>query len=225
MLIRTAPAGVSVVMALAALAGGCASVGTGAVPAAMPTPASVSDARSGVLRSRPPSDGVQWAPGERLTWSDFRGVPEATSAAAAVTTYALAWETACTTDGFSFRVASVFLPEQSWVRASVLDRFQESQRTLAHEQAHFDISEIHARLTRQALSRLSTPCRLTERELAEIVQPIVEADQVMQTRYDRETAHGLNVLQQEAWGGDIARRLRELERYAGGDEAVTKEQG
>jgi hypothetical protein len=151
-------------------------------------------------------------------------VPEATSTAAAVTTYALAWETACTTDGFSFRVASVFLPDQSWVRVSVLDRLEESQRTLAHEQAHFDISEIHARRTRQAFSRLSTPCRLTEQQLSEIVQPIVDADQAMQTRYDEETAHGLNQRQQEAWGGDIARRLRDLERYAGVGVAATKEQ-
>lgn len=200
-------------VAVLAIAAGCATGGPMPVPA--PMPAAASDARSTVLRSRPPSDGLAWISGERLTWADFRGEPVATSTAAAVTTYALAWETACTPDGFSFRVTSVFLPEQSWVRATTLDRFEASQRTLGHEQTHFDISEIHARRIRQALSRLSTPCALTETQLGEIVAPIVQADQEMQERYDRETAHGVLILQQATWNDDIGRRLRDLERYAG----------
>lgn len=208
---RALRAGVTV---LSALATGCAAAGTGPVPAPLPVLASGADSRSSALRTRPPGDGVRWSAGERLTWSDFRAEPVATSAAAAVTTYALAWETACTPDGFSFSVASVFLPDQSWVRASTLDRFEESLRTLRHEQTHFDMSEVHARLIRQALSRLSTPCALTETQLSEIVAPIVQADQEMQGQYDRETAHGLVMLKQVEWDERIARRLRDLERYA-----------
>jgi hypothetical protein len=159
-------------------------------------------------------EAIPWTADRPLRWTDFRGRPDDDLDVAAVTSYALSWESNCTPDGFTFRVTSVFLPDQSWVQPDVLDRESSSQVTLAHEQAHFDLSEIQARKMRRALSRMVRPCRLTEEELTAALRPIVVEDATRQARYDRETSHGLDRPQQVRWEAEVGRELESLERYA-----------
>lgn len=163
---------------------------------------------------RPAPDSIPWSASRPLAWADFRGQPDMSNSVAAVTTYALAWESDCTSDGFRFAVASVFLPEQSWVKPDVPARVEEGRRTLAHEQTHFDLSEVHARKMRRALARAATPCRLTQAQLESIVEPFIREDQVLQGRYDHETRNGLDVVHQARWDEDVAQQLEALSRYA-----------
>jgi hypothetical protein len=158
---------------------------------------------------------LAWSAARPLAWSDFRGRPDLESPVAAATSYALTWESDCSPEGFRFRVTSVFLPDQSWVKPDVLSRSQENARTLAHEQTHFDLSEVHARRMRRVLSRLVTPCRLTEEQLAAALDPVRREDAARQDRYDRETDHGLDRAQQARWDDEVRRELSDLEQYAG----------
>lgn len=191
--------------ALAVLAGACAARPAGPFPGA---PVAVRVPQDQAL------DAIVWSADRPLTWADFRATPEGDADVAAVTTYALTWESNCTPDGFSFRVSAVFLPDQSWVKPEVVARPERSQLTLAHEQAHFDISEIQARKMRRELSRLASPCRLTEEELAAALGPLVVEDSELQRRYDQETTHGLDLPQQSRWESEVMRDLESLERYA-----------
>lgn len=193
-----------VVVCLASVAASCAAVDRARFPGAVDR----------AIEAPPPPGAIVWSAPRRLTWSDFAGEPDSGSGAAALTTYLLSWQAGCDRDGFSFRVASAFLPDQSWVKPAVLERPAESRRALGHEQTHFDISEVQARKMRRALSRLVTPCTLTEEQLAAAIDPIVREDADLQGRYDRETDHGLDVPQQVRWDDDVRRELEALGRYA-----------
>ena len=185
------------------VAAGCAGTATGPFPGAP-----VHE------RGEPSPEAIPWSAERRLTWADFRGRPDLASGVAAVTTYAITWESDCSPDGFRFRVTSVFIPDQSWVKPDVPALDEESRRTLAHEQTHFDLSEIQARKLRRELGRLVMPCRLTEEELAAAVAPLFQEEVDLQRRYDRETNHGLDRAQQARWEDDVRRELEALNRYA-----------
>lgn len=188
---------------------GCAAATGPAVPEALP-PVPVRAGSADTV-----AGAIQWSSNRPLTWADFAGVPQLRGRTAAVTTYVLWWKADCGRDGFAFEVVSGFVRERSWVKPSVLSRYEESRRALEHEQTHFDLSEVHARRMRQALGRLRRPCEMTEEELYDAVSPIVLDDQRAQATYDRETAHGLDRLQQAAWDENVARQLTSLERYSG----------
>jgi len=187
----------------------CAAGAGRGVPAAMPSV----PVRAGSTDTI--AGAIHWSAARPLTWSDFAGAPQLAGRTAAVTTYVLWWRADCSRDGFAFEVVSGFVREHSWVKPSVLDQYEESRRALGHEQTHFDLSEVHARKMRQALGRLRRPCEMTDEELYDVVNPFVLEDQRAQARYDRETAHGLDLRQQAVWDEDVARQLTSLERYIG----------
>jgi hypothetical protein len=144
----------------------------------------------------------------RLTWDDFQGDPPADGSEGAVTAYTLysAWK--CRGDAFEFRVVAGFRPRQSWVKAIVLRDSVQRRTVLVHEQTHFDLAEVHARLMRRTFRELERPCRQSDGELSALAQRLGQAEKAEQRRYDAETKHGLSASQQAAWSGAVARRLR-----------------
>jgi hypothetical protein len=96
-----------------------------------------------------------WSAARRLVWSDFQGPPPSEGSEGAKTTYALysAWK--CRGDAFQYRVVAGFRTMQSWVKPVVLRDSAQSRSILAHEQVHFDLAEVHARLMRRYFAGLA----------------------------------------------------------------------
>jgi len=108
---------------------------------------------------------------------------------------------------FEFRVIAGFRPQQSWVKAIVLNDSTERRTVLGHEQTHFDLAEAHARRIKWAFGGLARPCAKTDAELSALAQRLAQQEKAEQRRYDDETNHGLLAAQQAAWSRDVARRL------------------
>jgi len=148
-----------------------------------------------------------WSAGRRLVWGDFQGSPPAEGPEGAKTTYALytAWK--CRGDAFEFRVVAGFQTARSWVKPAVLRDTVQSRTILAHEQVHFDLAEVHARLMRRYFAGLAGACRQSDTQLSAIVQRLEEETSAEQRRYDAETNHGLLAERQAEWGVQTRRRL------------------
>ena len=125
----------------------------------------------------------------------------------AKTNYALysAWK--CRGEAFQFRVVAGFRTKQSWVKPAVLRDTAQSRSILAHEQTHFDLAEVHARLMRRYFAGLANACRKTDAQLTALVRQLEDEAGAEQRRYDGETNHGLLADRQAEWSLQTRRRL------------------
>jgi predicted secreted Zn-dependent protease len=108
---------------------------------------------------------------------------------------------------FEFRVIAGFRPRQSWVKAVVLNDTTQRRTVLGHEQTHFDLAEVHARIMRRAFGELAQPCAKTDAQLSALAQRLAQEERAEQRRYDAETNHGLLAGPQAAWTLQTRRRL------------------
>ncbi|WP_253279788.1 DUF922 domain-containing protein [Nonlabens sp. MIC269] len=158
-----------------------------------------------VLNSNP-SEYFTYEDHPVLTWEDFKGVPpqNARHFASVNTGIAYSYEVKILKGDFhlSYEVESQFYPQLSWKK-----NIQESSRDLlAHEQLHWDISEIYARKLRTALSKYR-PRKSYKTDLNEIFQKIESERRKLQKQYDRETNHGINKEEQARWYIKIKEQL------------------
>lgn len=151
--------------------------------------------------------GIPWSAARRLAWSDFQGTPPDDGTEAAKTAYAFysAWK--CRGEAFQFRVVAGFRPRQSWVKAAVLRDSVQSPSILAHEQTHFDLAEVHARIMRRYFAGLAGACRKTDAQLSALAQQLEDEAGAEQRRYDAATNHGLLADRQAEWSLQTRRRL------------------
>lgn len=149
---------------------------------------------------------IQWSPLRKLTWSDYKGTPyrdQDTNIAA---------RTNCRfgikINGVNVDVISEFIPERSNVRPG-----KETAALLAHEQLHFDLCEVYARLLRKELRKAP----LTNANVAAISRDAFlkyyDAYKERQIIYDNETHHGLNPDKQNLWNAQVATALADLAAY------------
>lgn len=183
------------------------------------------------------AEEIEWHADRPLTWSDFKGPVDhnAPSRNVAQTAASLGWsyeietsisDGSCTYRVSELRISAVFHPEESWVRPG-----HKNSAVLAHEQGHFDITEIHRRMFREevgALLRSPRPCEgrttrkvsnFIERELARLVkepyEKIWREHLRVQDAYDSQTGHGTDAAAQRAWleliaDGIAGKRWQEL---------------
>ena len=111
---------------------------------------------------------------------------------------------------------ATFDPAQSWwrpspdnARSSPTRSSQKEAQLLAHEQLHFDLTEIAVRRIRKRFEELKDAC--AEPGGSEIIPGEIEKIdrdlQEEQRRYDRETAHGVNAAAQAKWAEKIRKLL------------------
>ncbi|MCB0373357.1 MAG: DUF922 domain-containing protein [Muricauda sp.] len=152
-------------------------------------------------------EGILWDKNKRLTWANFRGkvppaaVPAATTASGISYTYTanlLHHEVK-----LDFEVNAYFYPNESWYNPTVC-----TENTLAHEQLHFDISELFARKMRNRLRRTSFSDNV-KAEVREIYQDILKELADYQDQYDWETNFSRNFEKQGEWNQKIAKALEE----------------
>ncbi len=155
----------------------------------------------------------------KLEWSDFRGQPEENSslafAAASVNTgftYQWSYNKESEVPYFEYEVDSFCYPLLSWVREG-----QKTDYLLAHEQLHFDISELHARIMRMRLKEYKIK---NDKDIGEVGEDLKRMNKVverlrasMQEQYDAETDHSKNEVQQEKWNKKVKHLLIYYKAY------------
>jgi hypothetical protein len=159
-------------------------------------------------------DAVAWSADRPLAWTDFRGAAPSGGMEGAQTVYSLFYGLRCSRDVFQFQVTTGVLPRASWVKPTVLASAEESRRTLAHEQTHFDLSEVHARRMRKYFGDLFRPCDQPLDRWRAVAQKYTRDEAAAQVRYDDETRHGLIAARQQAWTLDVAEQLKLLAAFA-----------
>ncbi|SFW75233.1 DUF922 domain-containing protein [Chitinophaga sancti] len=152
-------------------------------------------------------EAIQWTPTYKLSWTDYKGKPGRDQ------DEHIAARTNCRfgikISGTHVDVTSEFICARSNVRPG-----QQTPSLLAHEQLHFDLCEVYARLLRKELGKAP----LTNANVAAISRDAFlkyyDAYKQRQIIYDHETRHGLNQDQQKLWNAQVATALADLAAYA-----------
>jgi hypothetical protein len=162
----------------------------------------------------------------KVSWDDFRGP--------VINGRQVAW-IAATVALEPIEVDVVQTEQGDWLASprypvvyALMDKLQSGVRpgkrvdyTLAHEQVHFDIAEVHARRLHRALQEIEV--RAPERSQSlyagvlraaqEAWQRTLESLSETQHRYDGETGHGLRKKAQKKWAREVAEMLAAEEAY------------
>lgn len=155
---------------------------------------------------------IAWKEGLRLTWDDFKGVPDTASAYFALTQYSFSYTEHAGKDKRSvIDVSCAFDPIKSWKKKEHL-----SPELLLHEQLHFHAAEVYARKMRKAFEEYAKTHDRgvnTAADLNKIFQQLYKECTAYQSKYDKESDHSVNKEQQELWRARIMADLKELSAY------------
>jgi Bacterial protein of unknown function (DUF922) len=170
-----------------------------------------------------PPPVIEWSADRPLTIRDFKGKAPARATAASLSSVAIeaSWE--CDGGRGTWRARAVFDPAWSWWREINQNIWQSGDAPslmapkddggrglLAHEQVHFDLTEIWAGRIRAALASLESACRTPggSRTIEQSVADLQRGWQDEQKKYDQDTDHGLDAARQRDWTAKAARTLK-----------------
>ena len=164
------------------------------------------------LSAQEKNEKIKWDEKRPLNWADFKAEPDTTNDYSANTnsgmSYSWNYSTASGKPVLEHEVFSNFYPNLSWVKD-----IENEEYLLAHEQLHFDISELHARKLRRAIEEYEI-ARNIRQDLKRIYSKI-EADRVaMQNQFDRETSHSENRKAEMKWRKFVASELEKFKDYS-----------
>lgn len=151
---------------------------------------------------------VPWREGKKLTWSMFKGQPENLGNFVASTNSGISLSFGIRTMGdevqVDYSVQSYFYPNDSWYSSGNV-----TEIVLAHEQTHFDISELFARKLRQKFDAI--PKTKDFKKYAKEIYHKNEEDRVnMQDQFDKQTDHSRLEKVELKWEAFVQ---DQLERY------------
>ena len=148
----------------------------------------------------------------KLDWSDFRGEPKSESSFDASLNTGITYQWSISKDygkiELKYQVDSFCYPSLSWVKKG-----QSTKYLLQHEQLHFDISELHARIMRKKLKEYK-PSKNVRKDLNKIYKRVERMRINMQELYDLETNHSKNNENQKKWGEKIKNLMEYYKEYA-----------
>jgi hypothetical protein len=151
-------------------------------------------------------NSILWQEGSKLTWDDFKDKPNASSPYKAFTESEIKTEMAAKNTEAHISIKTFFDKNKSWVK-------NKTDELLAHEQLHFDITELWARKFRQKVSGKTFSYKTFQKEINAIQSDIYKGSKEMQTDYDKETQHSIVVASQKKWEKKIADDLQKLSAY------------
>lgn len=155
---------------------------------------------------------MMWHETTKLTWADFKAIPDPKSDAVALTASGITFGYSVKTSGerivdFSTMVEAHFYPNKSWYLKE-----KGSTYILGHEQLHFDITELYARKFREQITKLQVNQNVRE-QMNRLHASINEAVNETQKLYDVQTNHSMNKAMQKEWETTIQNELNKLEDY------------
>ena len=142
-------------------------------------------------------DHIIWNKARKLTWNDFKGKAPADTPVAALTASGISYSFSSVQQGdemvIRYIVTANFYPSRSWYQP----RYG-SNNVLAHEQLHFDITELFARKFRHRLDTTRFTENIKE-EVRAIFRQINKELSEFQDRYDLETNSSRLLDRQREW--------------------------
>lgn len=161
---------------------------------------------------QPVDNSILWSETSRLEWSDFKGNPDLFIDAVALTASGLSSDLSAKTTKtklieFEVIVEARFYPDQSWYKKEFANSL-----VLAHEQLHFDITELHARKLRQRIDHAELTINI-KKEISKLSEIVNKELKVMQKQYDRETSYSRNIETQIRWHKFVRTKLNRLSKY------------
>lgn len=157
---------------------------------------------------------IQWNKNRPLTWSDFKGKPSPSNDYKASTNSGMSISWSLSESGnkvtlVDYEVKANFYPESSWKKEDI----QKKDYILAHEQLHFDISELHARKLRKALAEYEGG-KNVQKELKDIYRKHEKERQKMQNTFDAESDHSRIEEEELRWRDYVQKELEKYRAYA-----------
>jgi hypothetical protein len=173
-------------------------------------PQALAGAQAGASKQVVYSEGdniIPWTPERRLAWDDFLCEPKKEGDAVASTSTSLGLSYKVRDNQLTFHITCDFSKEKSWgaLRTDYI---------LAHEQGHFDITEIHARKLYEALYNYQLDPVTFKADIAAIYNQIVKEKEDMQEAYDGQTDHSRRKGLQTEWLGKIDTLLDATEMFS-----------
>ncbi|MBC6490278.1 DUF922 domain-containing protein [Flavihumibacter stibioxidans] len=153
-------------------------------------------------------ENINWRSRRILNWNDFKGNPVAAASNAALTSTSILINFGYDDQSLTYKIQCVFYPQKSWTKV-------QSNHILAHEQGHFDISQLFTRKLHKALSEYRFRAASVDRDVQKIYQQISQDQAAFQQLYDNETNYSRNLAEQKNWQDKIEKELEELKPYAG----------
>ena len=148
---------------------------------------------------------IAWESNKKLSWKDFKGNPNANGGFVASTSSGMSQSYVINGNGLlnkkETHVTAHFYPEYSWYSAK-----DTTARLLKHEQTHFDITEIHARILNRRIQSYAFTSN-SKKEVKALYEQVEEERRVMQRAFDKETNHSINREAERKWEEKIARLL------------------
>lgn len=152
-------------------------------------------------------DKIVWSKKQKLTWNDFQGRPEGNhSPKVAVTSSNIKISYQYSNKGItSYAVIAAFSKNKSWTKTRT------DKSVLAHEQLHFDITEVYARELRKSFDSLMVKNKTDKSIFNSVYQKKMNSWKKTQYQYDSQV-YGNDVMQQK-WIKHVANQLALLENY------------
>ncbi len=154
----------------------------------------------------PVSDEVKWHKQPVLGWSDFLGPVNKSSAGDAASTVSIRVQPIRKSGRVTYAVDAIFHRNKSWCKAP-------TDHLLRHEQLHFDIAELYARLVRKKIEELQRSGVRDRKVYQQAIRRILEESNAADLKYDSETLHGAHHDVQERWRNDVHFEIMALGRY------------
>ena len=152
---------------------------------------------------------IAWREDYRLNWSDFKAPARHGVSYVASTSSGLSFSYSFADNNGEIEIKATvqcnFYPEKSWVNPA-----EASDYILAHEQAHFDISEIHARILRKKISE-STFSTNGKKEITDLYYVAEKERVAMQKLFDKESDHSKIKEKEFEWEAYIKKTIRRLQ--------------
>lgn len=158
------------------------------------------------------AETIQWTESKKLEWIDFKGPKETNSDAAAITASGItfSYSVKSTDDritSFNATAQAHFYPKSSWF---IADRCND--HILAHEQLHFDITELYVRIFRYRLEQLEVSQNI-KTQLNELHKTVNQELSEVQHQYDTQSENSINKEEQAKWAAYVAENLEKFEAY------------
>lgn len=153
-----------------------------------------------------------WNADYRLNWSDFRGEPQEEIDAVAITASGLSSSFSARTSStalvdYTASVIAHFYPDKSWYKPEKVNEI-----VLAHEQLHFDITELNARKLRKNIADSNFTLNIKS-EMNHLVDKANRDLEIMQELYDSESDFSMDVVSQKKWQLYVQEELKRLSNY------------
>jgi hypothetical protein len=153
---------------------------------------------------------IKWEAGRPLVWGDYKGKPDYSQSAGAVTVwatnYTYNWNVINGTYVVTFNIENDFDMLGSWVLSDA-----RTAALLRHEQLHFDINELYTRKMAAAFKSAVYTSNI-KAEIEVIHQKYKAESDAMEAKYDAQTEHSKNAKMQSQWELYVYSQLNAIPR-------------